>query len=164
MKFDREYFKKSFSWKKCMHFVGLGAILALILTLWFVLAKPHKDANTPLFVQNLLFIIGITMFAYCGIAWIAEMGFLFSLFKNKDKYKKENDISKKITEEKQKPASKERAMRLRILNDELAECQKERREQENIKRYNFVLIILSAIAIIILIACGILAAVLRKRA
>ncbi|WP_029513401.1 DUF3899 domain-containing protein [Mycoplasmopsis primatum] len=153
MNSKREYFIKSFHWKKCMHFVVVF-IICLTLTLLLLFLKWNKDPKTytsKRIASDFTFIIGITIFSYTGLAYIISMGFVFSSFK-KNKYQRADDITQKIEQEKSKPFSKERDLRIKILNDELKSEKEKMDNKSKTKKYNFVLVILLIISIILLIS------------
>lgn len=157
----KEYFKTSFTWKKSIHlFVSLILATTIVLLYYFLKAKKETNITNLKIAQNITFIFGITFFSYAGLVWIFVMGFGLSLFRGgKNKYKQENELVSKIEAEKRKPNSEEKTIRLRVLNDQLQEVRNARMEKDNKTNGNFILVIVTIIAVVTLIAAGILAAI-----
>ncbi|AEI89825.1 DUF3899 domain-containing protein [Mycoplasma bovis] len=157
LKLNAEYFRKSFSWKKCMHFVVVSLIiLVLSLSLYFAKWKKEPEIYTSKrIVQDWTFIMGITLLAYSGLIFIFSTGFLFRAFR-KNKNQKSNELAYKIEEEKKKPASRERELKLKVLREDLELEQQKMNESTNAKGYNFVLIVVFMLSIIFLITAWIL--------
>ncbi|WP_338822868.1 DUF3899 domain-containing protein [Mycoplasmopsis felifaucium] len=156
----KEYFRNSFSWKKSIHLIASFIIVTTICLVYYFLKVKKSNFTSIRLAKDFTFIIGITLLSYSGLMWILEMGFGLSLFKGKNnKYNRENDIIRKLEEEKKKPNSEEKQIRVKILNEQLQEAKQERMQKENKKRYNFVLVLIAVIAILTLITAGILQAV-----
>ncbi|MCE6061409.1 DUF3899 domain-containing protein [Mycoplasmopsis agalactiae] len=160
LKMNAEYFRNSFTWKKCMHFVA-AALIILVMTLSLYFAKWQKEPeiyNSKRIAKDWTFIIGAALLAYSGLVFIFSTGFLFRAFR-KNKNQKSNELAYKIEEEKKKPASKERELKLKILREDLEKERQRLDENAAAKSYNFVLVILFTLSIVLLITAWILTSV-----